>query len=162
MKPGKRNSSPSRLQQQDGFLLLGVLVMLVLILLALAIAAPKVAESIRRDKETETMHRGLQYARAIQVYYNKYNRYPTSIDQLVKTDNQRFLRKRYLDPMTGKDDRRIIHYGEQRAPTMGLFGQAVQPRLDSSAASAVSGSDRVATVCGQRAQLAKCEVAAAA
>ncbi len=51
---------------------------------------------------------------------------PTTIDQLVKTDNQRFLRKRYLDPMTGKDDWRIIHYGEQRVPTMGLFGQAVQ------------------------------------
>ena len=74
------------------------------------------------------MHRGMQYARAIQVYYNKFGRYPTSIDQLVKTDNQRFLRKRYLDPMTGKDDWRIIHYGEQRAPTMGLFGQAVQPQ----------------------------------
>jgi type II secretory pathway pseudopilin PulG len=100
--------------------------MLVLILIALAVAAPKIAESIRRDKEIETVHRGMQYARAIQVYYNKFGRYPTTIDQLVKTDNQRFLRKRYLNPMTGKDDWRIIHYGEQRVPTMGLFGQAVQ------------------------------------
>ena len=126
MKQRKPNPSPSRPKHQDGFLLLGVLVMLILILLALAIAAPKIAESIRRDKEIETVHRGMQYARAIQVYYNKYGRYPTSIDQLVKTENQRFLRKRYLDPMTGKDDWRIIHYGEQRVPTMGLFGQAVQ------------------------------------
>jgi type II secretory pathway pseudopilin PulG len=122
----QRKPNPSRPKHQDGFLLLGVLVMLILILLALAIAAPKIAESIRRDKEVETVHRGLQYTRAIQVYYNKYGRYPTTIDQLVKTDNQRFLRKRYLDPMTGKDDWRIIHYGEQRVPTMGLFGQAVQ------------------------------------
>jgi type II secretory pathway pseudopilin PulG len=126
MKQRKPNSSPSRPRHQDGLLLLGVLFMLMLILIALAVAAPKIAESIRRDKEIETVHRGMQYARAIQVYYNKFGRYPTTIDQLVKTDNQRFLRKRYLNPMTGKDDWRIIHYGEQRVPTMGLFGQAVQ------------------------------------
>ena len=85
------------------------LFMVLLIMIALAVAAPKMAESIRRDKEIETVHRGKQYARAIQMYFNKYGRYPNTIDQLVKTDNQRFLRKRYLDPMTGKDDWRIIH-----------------------------------------------------
>ena len=120
------NSQPFSLRQEDGFLLLGVLFMVVLILLALAVAAPKMAESIRRDKEIETVHRGQQYARAIQVYFNKYGRYPSTIDQLVKTDNQRFLRKRYLDPMTGKDDWRIIHYGEATPQNIGLFGQTVQ------------------------------------
>ena len=132
MKQRKPNPSPSRPKHQDGFLLLGVLVMLILILLALAIAAPKIAESIRRDKEIETVHRGMQYARAIQVYYNKYGRYPTTIDQLVKTDNQRFLRKRYLDPMTGKDDWRIIHYGEQTGAHHGIVrtGSAATGRHD--------------------------------
>ena len=66
------------------------------------------------------MHRGKQYARAIQMYYAKYGRYPNTIDQLMKTDNQRFLRKRYLDPMTGKDDWRIIHFGEAKVPAHGL------------------------------------------
>jgi type II secretory pathway pseudopilin PulG len=113
-------------RQEDGFLLLGVLFMVLLILIALAVAAPKMAESIRRDKEIETVHRGLQYARAIQVYFNKYGRYPSTIDQLMKTDNQRFLRKRYLDPMTGKDDWRIIHFGEATPQNIGLFGQTVQ------------------------------------
>ena len=121
MKP-KGLQSDSR--HEDGFLLLGVLFMILVIMLMLAIAAPKVADSIRRDKEEETIHRGKQYARAIQMYYNKYNRYPNTIDQLMKDNNQRFLRKRYLDPMTGKDDWRIIHNGEQKVPTMGLFGQA--------------------------------------
>ena len=120
------NSQPFSFRQEDGFLLLGVLFMVVLILLALAVAAPQMAESIRRDKEIETVHRGQQYARAIQVYFNKYGRYPSTIDQLVKTDNQRFLRKRYLDPMTGKDDWRIIHYGEATPQNIGLFGQTVQ------------------------------------
>ena len=123
------NSTPSGsrhdFRNQEGFLLLGVLFMVLLITIALAIAAPKIAESIRRDKEEETIHRGKQYARAIHMYYAKYNRYPNSIDQLMKTDNVRFLRKRYLDPMTGKDDWRIIHLGEATVPAMGLFGQQV-------------------------------------
>jgi type II secretory pathway pseudopilin PulG len=113
-------------RHEEGFLLLGVLFMILLILFALAVAAPKMAEEIRRDKEVETVHRGMQYARAIRIYYAKYGRLPNTMDQLVKSDNQRFLRKRYLNPMTGKDDWRIIHDGEQKVPTMGLFGQAVQ------------------------------------
>ena len=48
------------------------------------------ADSIRRDKEIETVHRGKQYARAIQMYYNKYGRYPNTIDQLVKTQQSAF------------------------------------------------------------------------
>jgi type II secretory pathway pseudopilin PulG len=123
MKP---NSSQSGSRHEEGFLLLGVLFMILLIMMALAIAAPKMAESIRRDKEIETVHRGQQYARAIKIYYAKYGRYPNTIDQLVKSDNQRFLRKRYLNPMTGKDDWRIIHYGEWKVPAQGLFGQTMQ------------------------------------
>jgi type II secretory pathway pseudopilin PulG len=123
MKP---NSSQSGSRHEEGFLLLGVLFMILLIMMALAIAAPKMAESIRRDKEIETVHRGQQYARAIKIYYAKYGRYPNTIDQLVKSDNQRFLRKRYLNPMTGKDDWRIIHYGEWKVPAQGLFGQTIQ------------------------------------
>ena len=122
----KRNRSQSGFRNEDGFLLLGVLFMILVIMIMLAIAAPKMADSIRRDKEEETIHRGKQYARAIQMYYNKFGRYPNTIDQLMKANNQRFLRKRYLDPMTGKDDWRIIHNGEQKVPTTGLFGQVVQ------------------------------------
>ena len=122
MKP---TGPQSDFRHEDGFLLLGVLFMILVIMIMLAIAAPKMADSIRRDKEEETIHRGKQYARAIQMYYNKFGSYPNTIDQLMKANNQRFLRKRYLDPMTGKDDWRIIHNGEQKVPTTGLFGQAV-------------------------------------
>ena len=60
------------------------------------------ARSIQRDKELETIHRGEQYRRAIQLYYRKFQRYPTSIDQLVNTNQIRFLRKKYTDPLTGQ------------------------------------------------------------
>src|SRR5271156_1768224 len=127
MRPNSTQlGSRNHFGNEEGFLLLGVLFMILLIMIALAVAAPKIAESIRRDKEQETIQRGKQYARAIRMYYNKFGSYPNTIDQLVKTNDQRFLRKRYLDPMTGKDDWRIIHNGEQKGPAMGLFGQSVQ------------------------------------
>ena len=34
--------------------------------------------------------------------------------------------KRYTDPITGKDDWRLIHVGEAKVPVMGFFGQPLQ------------------------------------
>ena len=108
---------------EGGFVLLAVLFLVALILIGLAVAAPRVAKSIQRDKEEELVHRGEQYKRAIQLYYRKFGAYPTSIDQLENTNQIRFLRKRYTDPMTGKDDWKLIHFGQAHVPVMGLFGQ---------------------------------------
>ena len=94
---------------EEGYLLLTVLVLVFLLLMFLSVAAPRVAKEIQRDKEEETLQRGLQYERAIRLYYKKFGNYPTDIKQLENTNEIRFLRKRYTDPMTGKDDWRIIH-----------------------------------------------------
>jgi type II secretory pathway pseudopilin PulG len=110
---------------EGGFILLAVLFLVALILITLAVAAPKIAQSIRRDRELELVHRGEQYKRAVKLYYRKFQAYPSTIDQLVNTNQIRFLRKRYTDPMTGKDDWKIIHQGEQHVKIMGLFGQPI-------------------------------------
>lgn len=110
-------------KREEGFILLAVLFLVALILIALAVAAPSVAKSIQRDKEVELVHRGEEYKRAIKLYYKKFGSYPTSIDQLVNTNNIRFLRKRYKDPLTGKDDWRLIYFGQAKVPPLGLFGQ---------------------------------------
>ena len=81
-----------------------MLFLVVVVLIMLAMAAPKIATSIKRDKELELYHRGMQYTRAIKLYYKKFGHYPTSLDQLENTNNIRFLRKRYKDPFTGKPD----------------------------------------------------------
>src|ERR1700759_286552 len=119
----RRNSSS---HPESGYILLAVLFMVALILIALAVAAPKIASDIRRDREDDLYHRGEQYKRAVKLYYKKFGRYPSSIDQLENTNNIRFLRKRYVDPMTGKDDWKIIHFGEAHVKAMGLFGQPIQ------------------------------------
>lgn len=108
---------------EDGYILVAVLFLVALVLIGLAVAAPRMAKSIQRDKEIELVHRGEQYRRAIKLYYKKFGAYPTSIDQLLDTNNIRFLRKRYTDPITGKDDWRLIHLGQAKVPPMGFFGQ---------------------------------------
>lgn len=113
-------------KSESGYILLTVLFMVVLLLIALAVAAPRIATSIQRDREEELIHRGKQYTRAIKLYYKKFGRYPSSIDQLEKTNNIRFLRKRYVDPMTGKDDWKLIYFGQAHVKAMGLFGQPIQ------------------------------------
>ncbi|HEX3436492.1 MAG TPA: type II secretion system protein [Pseudacidobacterium sp.] len=122
--PSERRVSASR-PGESGYILLTVLFMIALILIALAVAAPRIAASIQRDKEAELIHRGLQYRQAIKLYYKKFGRYPSSIDQLEKTNNIRFLRKRYVDPMTGKDDWKIVLFGQAHVKAMGLFGQPI-------------------------------------
>jgi len=108
---------------EEGFILIAVLFLVALLLIGLAVAAPRMARSIQRDKELELVHRGEQYRRAIQLYYRKFGAYPTSIDQLLNTNNIRFLRKRYTDPITGKDDWRLIHLGQAKVPPLGFFGE---------------------------------------
>ena len=54
---------------------------------------------------------GTEYQRAIQLYYRKLGRYPPSIEALENTNNIRFLRRRYKDPLTGEDAWRIVHMG---------------------------------------------------
>jgi type II secretory pathway pseudopilin PulG len=121
-------SKPSPLRDrkpsEDGYMLLAVIFMLVLVLLSLSVAAPQIAKSIQRDREMETMQRGKQYIRAIQLYYRKFQAYPPNMDALVKTNNIRFLRKKYVDPLTGKPDWKPILFGQNKAPlAMGFFGQ---------------------------------------
>lgn len=109
---------------EEGYILVAVIFMLALLIISLAVAVPRVRESIQRDRELETMNRGKQYIRGIKMYYKKFHAYPPSIDALVKTNEIRFLRKRYTDPITGKDDWKPIMFGQNKTPVaMGFFGQ---------------------------------------
>jgi len=103
-----------RRQGEQGFALLLVFVLAAGIALMLYKQMPRVAFESERDKEQLLIDRGGQYQRAIQVYYATFKRYPARIEDLENTNDKRFLRRRYIDPFTGKDEWRIIH-------TNGLF-----------------------------------------
>jgi type II secretory pathway pseudopilin PulG len=118
--PIRRIPEPS----EEGYILVAVIFMLALLMIAMAVAAPVIKKEIQRDRDLETMERGKQYIRAIKLYYKKFNAYPPNVDALVKTNEIRFLRKKYTDPITGKDDWKPIRFGQNKVPTaMGFFGQ---------------------------------------
>ena len=108
---------------EQGFMLLGLIVAIALLLIALSVAASKEAFSLRREREVESARRANQYVRAIQLYYKKFGRYPASIEQLENSNNIRFLRQRYVDPLTGKADYRLIPVGQNQTTVKGFFGE---------------------------------------
>ena len=111
-------------------MLVAVIFMMAILVLSLAVAVPKVKQSIQRDREEETMQRGKQYIRAIQLYYRKFHAYPPNVDALVKTNEIRFLRKKYIDPTTGKEEWKPVMWGQNKTPmAMGFFGQPLAAAL---------------------------------
>src|ERR1700735_4777500 len=109
---------------EQGYVMLIAIFFMALPVIPLAVAAPKIARSIQRDHDLETFHRGLQYRRAIQLYYRKFHAYPPNVEALVNANDIRFLRKKYKDPITGQDDWKPIAFGQNKTPTaMGFFGQ---------------------------------------
>ena len=111
---------------EDGYILLTLLLAMALIIIFAAAIVPTIKFQIERDREEEMIHRGVQYARAIQHYYKKFNRYPTRIEDLEDTNNLRFLRKRYKDPTNcpqGKcQDFKLLHFGEVKLTFSGGIG----------------------------------------
>jgi type II secretory pathway pseudopilin PulG len=120
--PPRRHSDQN---PEAGFMLVFAIFLVALVLIALAVAAPVVARQLRRDKEIESQHRMEQYVRAIQLYQRKFpNQYPPSIKALESTNNIRYLRQQYVDPLTGKADYKLIHQGEQKTKIR-VFGKTL-------------------------------------
>lgn len=122
MKDWEQRSGSSE-QGEQGYLLFALVVAIAIILIGLSVAAADVARSLRREREVESVRRGNQFVRAIQLYYRKFGHYPGSIEQLEKTNNIRFLRQRYVDPLTGKPDWRVIGVGKNQTTVKGFFGE---------------------------------------
>ena len=107
--PARSRASRSR---ERGYVLIVMMLFLTLLAIGLTAVAPSLAQRVRREREIELIHRGRQYARAMRLYYRKFGRYPVRLEELDNTNNIRFLRKRYKDPITGDGEWRLLHYGE--------------------------------------------------
>jgi hypothetical protein len=94
---------------ERGFALLVVFLLAAAVAFALYEEVPRVAFESARDKEQILMDRGNQYKRAIELFYTVNKRYPAELKDLENTNDKRFLRRRYKDPMTGQDEWRLIH-----------------------------------------------------
>ena len=106
---------------EQGYMLMALLLIMALMAIATATALTSIKFNLKRDQEEEMIHRGAQYARAIRAYYKKFGRYPATIENLENTNQMRFLRKRYKDPIT-KRDFRLLHFGEVKMAMSGMGG----------------------------------------
>src|SRR5215469_5684719 len=100
-----------RNQSESGYVLLALLLFVALLSIGIFTTIQKVDFQIKRDREEEMIHRGVQYSRAVRKYFKAFGRHPTRIEELENTNNQRFLRHRYKDPITNKDFK-LLHLGD--------------------------------------------------
>ena len=119
-------SGPDR-GAERGYAMAALLIALAIMAILLTIAMPVWRHEARREKEAELVFRGEQYARAIALFKFKNanipNAVPPSIDFLVQN---RFLRKKYKDPMT-KDGEFVLIGGGSTQAGMNPAAGASQP-----------------------------------
>ena len=65
-----------RRRSEQGYILLTLLLVVTLMTIAAAIIVSDLKFEMKRDREEEMVHRGVQYSRAIRAYYKKFGRYP--------------------------------------------------------------------------------------
>src|SRR5690349_13285572 len=96
-------ASQQRRTKERGYVLLTLMLFVALLAIGSLALVQNIEQQIKRDREEELIHRGVQYSRAVQHYFRKFGRYPNRIEDLENANGYRSLRRRYKDPITGKD-----------------------------------------------------------
>ena len=107
------------LNGEAGYAMAALLVAMSIMAVMMTVVMPVWKQTAQREKEEELVFRGKQYVHAIGLFQRKFaNAYPPNIDVLV---DQRFLRKKFKDPITN-DDFAPLPVG-QGAPASAAGGQ---------------------------------------
>ena len=107
-----------------GFTYIGVLLATAILTAGLGLAIEAWHTTLRREKEADLQHIGIQYQRAILLYYEgsptRQPRYPRELKDLLHDERyptaRRYLRKLYPDPITGGE------WAIMKAPDGGIMG----------------------------------------
>jgi type II secretory pathway pseudopilin PulG len=87
--------------QHAGYAMVALLIAMAVMAIIMTAAMPVWKTASQREKEAELIFRGQQYARAIELYQRRLpGAMPPNLDVLL---DQKFLRKKYKDPITGDD-----------------------------------------------------------
>ncbi len=113
------------MRNQGGFTYLAVLFLVAVLSIKLAASEVSRHSIWRHDQERELLFVGHQFRNAIGQYYEKtpgtVKRYPAKLEDLLLDKRylpiQRYLRRIYIDPMTG-----LAKWGIVRAPDGGIMG----------------------------------------
>ena len=110
---------------EAGYTLALVMVMASVLLVALSEAALNWQTAVKREREEELIFRGEQYQRALILWYAHWSRtlgtpqvaYPSTVEALLNTNNKRFLRQPWTDPVTN-EEWRLIKVGPNGRPLL--------------------------------------------
>ena len=139
--------------EQRGYALLILMMVVTVLLIALTAALPSVYFEGQREREEELIFRGNEYARAIAFFHRRFNRYPTSVQELIQTNGIRFLRRAYPDPMSKDGKWRFIHTApngavlDSRTLSPGVAGRTL-PRGEEDSQAATGQGERTPGVGG--------------
>src|SRR5437016_589302 len=114
-------------RSERGYALLVIIFLVTALLISTMVVVPNILTEGRREKEKEMIWRGNQYARGVKLYFRKFGRFPTSLDDLTKPKlgSLRFMRQVYKDPMNREDGSwRFIYIG----PAGQLIGSLKPPQ----------------------------------
>jgi type II secretory pathway pseudopilin PulG len=115
MQARRRNWSAT-----GGFAMAALLVGMTIMAIFLAMALPAWRTAAQREKETELIFRGQQYARAVALFQRKYaNTFPPNLNILLE---QHFLRRKYKDPMTADGEFQLVYANQQTPGQPGAGG----------------------------------------
>src|SRR5947199_5209330 len=98
-----------------GYNLVVLVVIITVMNIVLAAVLPLWSQAIRRNREEELIFRGLQYAEAIRVFHNRFQRWPTRLEELVEI-KPRSIRQLWKDPMTEDGKWQLIFEGREQLP----------------------------------------------
>jgi len=110
----------ARAADNGGFTLVGLLVIMTIIGIMTMVVSKTWKVASRAEKEEELIWTGKQFRQAIRRYYEGKEishppSYPADLKDLLKDPRSmglhRYLRKIYIDPMTGKDDWVVVMDG---------------------------------------------------
>jgi len=114
--------------RESGFTLVGVVVAMAILTILIAAVGPSIATIIQRDKETELIFRGKQFARAVLVFQKRFGRYPNSLKEL-KEARPRAIRRLWREPLCNCEDGWVpIIAGTPEAMPMSAVPPGSQPR----------------------------------
>jgi type II secretory pathway pseudopilin PulG len=123
------------IKRERGYALLGLMLVVSLLAIAAAAVAPTIALQIKRDREEEMIHRGIQYRRAIRSFSKHTGRFPLRVEELEDTNGARYLRKAYKDPITGGEFR-LLHMNDIAA-----YGAGLNPGINTAGLPAGGGTN---------------------
>lgn len=109
---------------ERGYSLVVLVIAVTVLNILVAAMLPLWSTAIKREKEEELIFRGFQYAEAIRVFHQRYQRYPNKLDELMEI-KPRCIRQLWKDPMTKDGKWTPIFLGGPQGPL-----QVQQPAPD--------------------------------